>query len=316
MDVTRLSVRELRATIAATLEQVMQGERIVVERHGSPVAALVPIGDYHQLTLKEPRMTHRVAFNNVSGGEGKTFLTFHLAFALADLGYRVAALDTDPQASLTKRFGLHDEPGPAHQPDHTVLPVFQTESDEPRLPPPLRVHNLDVWPANRHLLLADGLINTDISKLGNLHAAVTALEAEYDFILLDTRPAVSPLLSAVIAAAQHLIVPISADKGMENLDELARLTRIARKYDRQAGVRLFVPNKVTSTRLGKDVLRRISAYTVVAPMSPPVRNATIGGESEQARLGITRFAPRSPLAADIRVLAEALVQALTPQVVT
>jgi len=309
---SRLSVREFRSHLAEALETAMNGERIVIQRRGAPIAALVPFGDYQQLRHKELQMAQRIAFNNVSGGEGKTFLTFHLAFALADQGYKIAAIDSDPQASLTKRFGLHDAPGLAHQAEATLLPVFQCDSDEPRLPPPMTVHGIDVWPANRHLLLADGLINTDISKLGNLHIALSEIEQNYDFVLLDTRPAVSPLLSAVIAAAQHLVVPISADKGMENLEELARLTRIARQYTTSAGVRLFVPNKVTSTRLGKGVLQRISAYSAVAPMSPPVRNATIGGESEQARLGITRFAPKSPLADDIRSLAEALINILVP----
>jgi cellulose biosynthesis protein BcsQ len=39
-------------------------------------------------------------FNN-KGGVGKTTLTFHVAYALAEMGYKVLAMDADPQCNLT-----------------------------------------------------------------------------------------------------------------------------------------------------------------------------------------------------------------------
>jgi cellulose biosynthesis protein BcsQ len=39
-------------------------------------------------------------FNN-KGGVGKTTLTFHLAHALGEMGYRVLLMDLDPQCNLT-----------------------------------------------------------------------------------------------------------------------------------------------------------------------------------------------------------------------
>ena len=46
-------------------------------------------------------------FNN-KGGVGKTTLTYHLGYALAELGYKTLLVDLDPQSNLTL-FGLEPE---------------------------------------------------------------------------------------------------------------------------------------------------------------------------------------------------------------
>lgn len=311
---TVIQVGALRAQLADTLQKVERGERIVIERHGAPVAALVPLGDYHALGNREEHMAKRIIFTNISGGEGKSFFTFNVAFALADMGFRVAVIDGDPQASLTKRLGLHDDPASvALKPDHTILQVFDQSEGEIALPEPLKVGSLDVWPANRTLLEADSKISADLSRIGNLLGALLAIEDRYDFILLDSKPGVSPLLSAVTAAAEHIIVPVSADKGMENLDELARLLRTAKKFNSKVAIRLFVPNRVRSTNLSRRVMERLTNYSQIAPLSPAVRESTVGGEAEDARMGVTRYAPKSPLAGDLRQMVNAMLGAIGTQ---
>ena len=49
-------------------------------------------------------MTTRIALFNNKGGVGKTTLTSHLAHMVARLGWRVLAVDLDPQSNLTSAF--------------------------------------------------------------------------------------------------------------------------------------------------------------------------------------------------------------------
>lgn len=49
-------------------------------------------------------MTTTIALFNNKGGVGKTTLTYHLAHMVARLGWRVLAVDLDPQANLTSAF--------------------------------------------------------------------------------------------------------------------------------------------------------------------------------------------------------------------
>jgi cellulose biosynthesis protein BcsQ len=54
-------------------------------------------------------MTTAIALFNNKGGVGKTTLTYHLAHMVARLGWRVLAVDLDPQANLTSAFFDEDE---------------------------------------------------------------------------------------------------------------------------------------------------------------------------------------------------------------
>jgi cellulose biosynthesis protein BcsQ len=49
-----------------------------------------------------------IAIFNNKGGVGKTTLTYHVAYALAELGHKTLLLDLDPQSNLTL-FGLSPE---------------------------------------------------------------------------------------------------------------------------------------------------------------------------------------------------------------
>jgi cellulose biosynthesis protein BcsQ len=65
-----------------------------------------------------------IAFFNNKGGVGKTTLVYHLAWMLAELNYRVLAVDLDPQSNLSSIFltqeRLEEIFGDGHQPP-TIL---------------------------------------------------------------------------------------------------------------------------------------------------------------------------------------------------
>ena len=313
-----VKTRDLRSTLADVLQQVERGERVVVEKYNNPVAAIVPMSDYlalrrldsqfrHLAHSKEKRMAHRIVTSNISGGEGKTSITRELALTLAEQGFKVAILDTDPQASLTKNLGLHDPtPGqpkaelPGYKREHTILSVFD-DGTEPRLGEPVHVLGLDVWVANDALYEVDQKIGADLTKMGDLREAVDHIADRYDFILIDTKPGITPLLNAAVAAADHLIVPISGDKGFENLDKIVKLVKGARPYAPGLGIRMFVPNRVrNNTNVYKDLLEMMRQYESVAPISSQIRDSVLMMDAQRARKPLVKHKPTAEITQDVR----------------
>ena len=72
---TRLSYTEIRRDLAETLNRVSyQGGRVVVQRRGKDVAALVPIEDLELLERLEDRLDAQLADEAMGDDEGRETL--------------------------------------------------------------------------------------------------------------------------------------------------------------------------------------------------------------------------------------------------
>ncbi len=151
---------------------------------------------------------------NFKGGSGKTTTAAHLAQKMALDGYRVLAIDLDPQASLSALHGF--------QPEFDLLDGG-TLYDAIRYvdPVPLRdviqetyFTNLDLIPGNldlmefehetpRALLTRTGEVF--FTRIGDRLAEV---EAEYDVVVIDCPPQLGFLTMSALSAATAILVTV------------------------------------------------------------------------------------------------------------
>ncbi|GBF08039.1 ParA family protein [Deinococcus aerius] len=259
--------------------------------------------------------THRIVITNVSGGEGKTTLARELAYALAGRGFRVGLLDLDPQASLSKSLGLHDEEdSPGWQPQSTVVGVFQ-QDHAPPLPLPIPVRGVDVWPANDGLSQAEAILSADFARVANLREALDELTSRetYDFLILDTKPQRTNFLAASVAAADHIVVPVSGIKGLENLDMLYKLVKMVRGHAPEIGVRLFVPNRIRAqVNHHKKILGHMEEeLSTLATVAPPIRDSlSVMGGAAEVREAVIQYRPGSDIAQDFQAVTDTLLDIL------
>lgn len=152
---------------------------------------------------------------NFKGGSAKTTTSTHLAQYLALRGYRVLAIDLDPQASLSALFGIHSVADLA--PGQTVYGAIRY--DDARAPlsdlfRPTYVPGLSLVPGGLELMEFEHETPRALSRhgdggvalFGRLSEAIRSVETEFDVAIVDCPPQLGYLgLSALVAATSVLV---------------------------------------------------------------------------------------------------------------
>lgn len=159
-----------------------------------------------------------LAIANFKGGSAKTTTSVHLAHYLALHGYRVLALDLDPQASLSAMFGAQPEVDVGA--NETIYAALRYDDAERR---PLRdiirktyFDGVDLVPGNLEVMEYEHetpRILASKSSSGaiffeRLKLALSEVEADYDVVLLDTPPSLGFLTLSAIYAATSMIITV------------------------------------------------------------------------------------------------------------
>jgi chromosome partitioning protein len=166
-------------------------------------------------------MTKIFCIANQKGGVGKTTTTVNLAAGLAKVGQRVLMVDLDPQGNATMGSGVDKR-----QLKLTIYDVLLESASvaDARVRSDKLVQagcSYDVLGANRELAGAE-LELVDIERRENrLKAALAAVAADYDFILIDCPPSLSLLTLNGLCCAHGVIVPMQCEYfALEGLTDL------------------------------------------------------------------------------------------------
>lgn len=159
-----------------------------------------------------------IAVANFKGGSAKTTTTIYLAQYLALQGYRVLAIDLDPQASLTSMLGV--QPEFDLQESDTLYGAIRYDEKRRPLKEVIRktyFAGLDLVPGNLELmefehetptaLVERKTSNRDIffKRVGN---AIADVEADYDIVVIDCPPQLGYLTLGAVCAATSLLITI------------------------------------------------------------------------------------------------------------
>jgi chromosome partitioning protein len=159
-----------------------------------------------------------IAVTNFKGGSGKTTTSAHLAQYLALHGYRVLAIDLDPQASLSALLGLMPE---MDVKANTTLFASIRYDEQIR---PLRdvvrqtyFEGLDLVPGNLELmefehdtpkaLVADKR-GGDKAFYMRIAAALEGVADQYDVVIMDCPPQLGFLTLSGLCAATSMIITV------------------------------------------------------------------------------------------------------------
>jgi cellulose biosynthesis protein BcsQ len=198
-----------------------------------------------------------IAFFNNKGGVGKTSLVYHTAWMFVELGYRVLAVDLDPQSNLSI-MALDEERLEALWPDDdhpetlhgAVAPLFRGTGD-------IRAAHIEPLGEGLGLLVGDlalSRIEDDLSTewprcLEGKERAFRVTTAFWrvcleaadrqsaDVVLIDVGPNLGAINRAALVASTHVVVPVAPDlfslQGLKNLGPTLRQWRSTWQQARQ-----------------------------------------------------------------------------------
>lgn len=254
------------------------------------------------------RSTRIIAFFNQKGGTAKTTSTLNVAAALAERGWRVLAIDLDPQASLTMATGV----------DIATLPVsvYDLLLDEQltlaETVVPTTVPGVSLVPAHPDLAAAELELLNVLERERQLDYRLSAADlSAYDYVLIDSPPALNILSINILVASDELVVPIEPHPlSLMVLRRLFETIAKVRRLNPDLRVDGFLPTKVHhSSRLAADMLAALNDEFPQMPLLPSIPLSVKSAESAVERTSVLQYMPRSTVSAAYREVGAWLEQA-------
>ncbi|MTH96693.1 plasmid partitioning protein RepA [Roseibium sp. RKSG952] len=194
-----------------SLEQVWELREFLAEKRPKDALRFLP----HR---REGEHTQIIAAVNFKGGSSKTTTSLHLSHYLALQGYRVLAVDLDPQASLTTTFGLFPDKDVSYA--DTIYSVITYNGEKRPIEEVIRktyFTGLDLIPSN--LIVQEFEFETPQALTSKVHDpygyfyerldnAFSEVSDRYDVIVIDTAPTLGYLTLSALFAATGLIITV------------------------------------------------------------------------------------------------------------
>src|SRR4030042_448244 len=117
----------------------------------------------------------KIAVLNQKGGVGKTTTVVNIAAALANMGFRVAVIDLDPQAHLTIHLGIDS--------DNIQTGSYYVLTQSVKFHDALMLVRPNLWllPANIHLVGAESELVSVVGRETILKEAIGDSQDKFDY---------------------------------------------------------------------------------------------------------------------------------------
>ncbi|MCI1982523.1 MAG: AAA family ATPase [Oscillospiraceae bacterium] len=240
-------------------------------------------------------MAKVISFSNQKGGVGKTTTACAVASGLKKRGFRVLAIDLDPQGNLGFSVGADTE---------TSATIYDVLKGEVKTQFAIQKTPAADIIISSILLSGIELEFTDKGREFLLKNALKPVQDRYDYIVLDTPPALGILTINAFTASDTIVVPMLSDifslQGISQLYEtVGRVKKYCNPHISIAGILLtrFNPR----TLLGREVrgtAELIARDLHIRVFDTTIRSSVVASEAQSVQKSLFDYAPHNNIARD------------------
>ncbi|MCQ2591719.1 MAG: AAA family ATPase [Treponema sp.] len=244
-----------------------------------------------------------ITVTNQKGGAGKTTTVDAVLSALTLKGIKALAVDLDPQCNLT--FSMNADSG-----KDNILDVLTGESKVQDAIQHLK--NGDLIAGTAHLAAAESIL-TQTGKEYRLKESLEEIKNQYDYILIDTPPALGILTINALTACTSVVIPAQADiYSIQGIQRLAETIKPVKQYTNPQikidGILLTRYNdRTVLSRTVAELAEQIAQGLNARLFKATIREATAIKEAQISQKSIFEYAKGSKVAEDYSAFVEELL---------
>ncbi len=242
-------------------------------------------------------MGKTIAIANQKGGVAKTTTTAALAAGLSEKGFSVLVVDVDPQGNMSDSVNADNI---------NKGTVFELLKGEITIDQSIQhLDKFDIIPANITLAVSDQIFS-DIGKEQRLKEKLSEILSKYDYIIIDTPPALGFLTINAFTAADEIIIPstpgIFAATGIKQLyDTVQQVKKYCNANVKIAGVLLTkYYSRTNNSKDMKELTKQLATYIKAPLFNTHIRNSVVIEEAQARKIDLYSYKRNSTVAEDYR----------------
>ncbi|NCB75203.1 MAG: ParA family protein [Clostridia bacterium] len=248
--------------------------------------------------------TNIIAVINQKGGVGKSTTAHAIGAGLSLKGYKVLFIDLDAQGNLSYTAG-------AQAGGLSALDVLQLQATAKEAIQ--STEQGDIIASSPGLSGADTTI-TSTGKEYRLREAIAPLNGLYDYIVIDTPPALGILAINALTACTDAIIPAQADiYSLQGISQLHSTIETVKRYcNPSLNIKGIVLTRFNSraiiSREAADMIEQTAEQLHTKLYQSKIRECTAIKEAQATRKSIYDYAPQSNAAADYSALVDEIIK--------
>lgn len=249
-------------------------------------------------------MKEVIAIINQKGGVGKSTTANAIGAGLSLKGFKILYIDLDAQGNLSYTMGA----GNSSLSSLEVLNKTATAAQATQ-----QTEQGNIIPASPALAGADTVI-TAVGKEYRLKEAIEPLKEEYDYIIIDTPPALGILTINALTACTGAVIPAQADiYSLQGISQLHSTIQTVRQYCNPS---LMVKGIVLTRYSSRAILSREVAEMIEETAKrldtklykTAIRENIAVKESQARQQDIFTYSPKSNAAEDYKALVDEIIE--------